>query len=77
MAFSRFGSIARFSATQFFKYDNHTDSFFEASVRGQQRTKKLTQFVIIALLVLTIASSIGTYLSVQAERRISQANFVA
>ncbi|MDM8559667.1 hypothetical protein [Candidatus Parabeggiatoa sp. HSG14] len=48
-------------------------AFFEASVRGQLRTKKLIRFIIIALVTLTTVSGIGTYLSVQAERRISQA----
>jgi hypothetical protein len=46
-------------------------------VREQQRTKKLTRFVIIALVTLTIVSSIGTYLSVQAEKRISQSKDAA
>jgi hypothetical protein len=48
-------------------------AFYQASARKQWFTKKVIQFTVSALLILAFVSGIGTYLSVQAERRINQA----
>jgi hypothetical protein len=48
-------------------------AFYQASARKQLFTKKVTQVTASALVILTLVSGIGTYLSVQAERRISLA----
>jgi len=48
-------------------------AFYQASARKQRFTKKVIQFTVSALLILAFVSGIGTYLSVQAERRINQA----